>query len=209
MRTLSFCVATSLGFALSACATDPGEGVAKAEIAEATTEAAPAAGLTWHDVDASTSKLSALGAKVTAQHPIIFHTFTGQIGLTDGKVEGIKYTVEMKDLEADHPKLTAHLLEEDFFDVAKHPTSGFESTKIVEGSKTEGATHTVSGNLTIRGNSKAVTFPATIEIKGSDVTAKASFVIDRQDFKITYPGRKDDLIKDNVALTIELNSKTS
>ena len=35
------------------------------------------------------------------------------------------------------------------------------------------------------------------------VSAKTEFVINRQDFGVTYPGRADDLVQDNVAMQIE------
>ena len=41
-------------------------------------------------------------------------------------------------------------------------------------------------------------------VKPLVVLEVAEFVIDRKDFGVVYPGRPDDLIKDNVRLTIEL-----
>ena len=36
------------------------------------------------------------------------------------------------------------------------------------------------------------------------MTATTEFVLNRQDFGITYPGRPDDLIQDNVRMNITL-----
>ena len=36
------------------------------------------------------------------------------------------------------------------------------------------------------------------------IKAATEFSIDRQDFKVSYPGRADDLVQDNVVLTINL-----
>ena len=65
-----------------------------------------------------------------------------------------------------------------------------------------GSTHSVTGNLTIRGKTKAVTFPAKIKVDAKGVEANAEFVINRKDFDVAYPGKPDDLIQDNVVLTI-------
>ena len=193
---------------LAACAEDVGEGRVEAEVKDVPTEVAPAAdaatteGVEMYALDKAASKVGALGAKVTAQHPITFHDFDAKIGVKDGKVASIEYTVQMGTLTSDNEDLTKHLKNGDFFDVPNHPTSTFKSVEIKEGSETEGATHTVSGDLTIRGNTKRVTFPATLAVTDGKVDAKAEFVVDRNDFKIVYKGKADNLIKDNVALNI-------
>lgn len=192
---------------LGACVEDVGEGKAAAVITEpAPVDEAPAAAPAMqYTVDKAQSKLGALGAKVTAKHPIVFHDFEGTIGVTGDAVQSIGFTVQMATLEADHPKLTKHLLNEDFFHVDMHPTSTFTSTAV--NPKADGAwTHEVTGDLTIRGVTKHVTFPATIGTQGSTVQARTEFTIDRQDFEITYPGKKDDLIQDSVVLNIQFSA---
>jgi polyisoprenoid-binding protein YceI len=197
----------ALWAALTGCVEDVGKDKVQAVVEDAQPEAvekeAPATdGTTWA-VDTSRSKLHALGAKVTKQHPIVFPDFEGQIRVSESSVTGISFSADMSTLEADHPKLTAHLKDEDFFDVANHPTATFEASKIAKGAAAEGMTHTVTGALTIRGTTKQVTFPAKIEVANGTVTANTQFTIDRQDFGVTYPGRPDDLVQDNVVLTID------
>ncbi len=198
--------------ALTGCVEDVGKDKVAAEVTEA--EPAPAekkmaeepAGATWA-VDTSASTLKALGAKVTAEHPIVFHDWKGEVTVDGDTVTGVSFTVQMASLEADHPKLTSHLKNEDFFDVPNHPTATFESSKIEAGSSEDGATHTVTGKMTIRGNTKQLSFPATIEVKDGMAKANTEFVIDRQDFGVTYPGRPDDLVQDNVVMTIDFTAK--
>ena len=153
------------------------------------------------------SSIGALGAKITATHPITFKDFDAQVMVADGKLTALSYTVQMATLEADHPKLTVHLKNEDFFDVPNHPTSSFKSTAITEGSDAEGMTHTVTGTMTIRGQEKTVTFPVKVETKPQGMVASTEFAINRQDFGISYPGKKDDLIQDKVVLTVRLIAK--
>ncbi len=197
---------------LAACAADPGEGVAPATVAEpapeAAAEAAPeapaAAAGVERAIDVSASRVHALGAKVTKQHDIVWKGFDGSLTLDGDQVVGLSVTVDMNTLEADAEKLTGHLKSDDFFDVASHPTATFVSTSVTAGTNIVGATHMVEGDMTIAGKTKRLTFPVTISTEGGAVSAKAEFVIDRRDFDVTYPGRPDDLIKDNVAMTIEL-----
>jgi|JI6StandDraft_1071083.scaffolds.fasta_scaffold104377_1 polyisoprenoid-binding protein YceI len=195
--------------ALTACVPDVGEGSVAAKVEPAQAEkvadpaaAAPAAQVQSFAVDAGRSKIEALGAKVTATHPVMFGDFSGKVGLEGEQLRTLSFQVVMASLESDHPKLTEHLKDADFFDVANHPTSTFVSTEIKEGSEVAGRTHTVTGNLTVRGNTKSVTFPATIVVTEREARADTEFVINRQDFGITYPGRADDLVQDNVKMTI-------
>lgn len=196
---------------LAACVEDVGKGRVAAEIQEVPTEAAPAAAETPSEtakvlkVDKSSSKIRALGAKITATHPIDFKDFEGEVTVDGGKVKAVTFTVTMETLESDHPKLTAHLKNEDFFDVPKFPTSTFKSVEVKEGSKAEGEwSHTVVGDFTIRGNTKRISFPANIKVDGEKVQATTEFVIDRKDFGVVFPGRPDDLVQDNVRMTISL-----
>jgi polyisoprenoid-binding protein YceI len=206
----------SLGLMI-ACGTDPGKDKVAATVqdvpeaapkadspsdAAAQADAPKAASGDALAVDPTKSKLSCVGAKITEKHPIVFHKYTGIITTDNGQVTGIEYTADMAGLEADHPKLTEHLLNEDFFWIEKYPTSTFRSTEISEGSDTEGMTHTVTGDLTIRGKTKRVTFPAKLTVGDAEVSATTEFVINRQDFDVTYPGRPDDLIQDNVLLQV-------
>jgi polyisoprenoid-binding protein YceI len=197
-----------------ACVADVGEGTVKAKVEtpepqgdlqRAAPDAQPAvegADVQSFKVDTGRSKIEALGAKITATHPVIFKDFAGKIGLSGENLRTLSFQVQMASLESDHPKLTAHLKEADFFDVAAFPTSAFVSTEIREGSDAAGRTHTVSGNLTIRGTTKLVTFPATVVTTEREVRADTEFVINRHDFGVTYPGRPDDLVQDNVKMTI-------
>ena len=70
------------------------------------------------------------------------------------------------------------------------------------------STHTVSGNLTIKGIKKSISFPATITSNnGFQMTSE--FSINRKDFNITYKGKPDDLIRDDVLLQLDFKSGDS
>ena len=82
-----------------------------------------------------------------------------------------------------------HLRSADFFDVANHPHLSFKSTSI---RKVNDTTFEVTGDLTIRGTTKSVTFPVQIEGQGTDpwgnqrIGYSAKLRIDRRDFGLTF-----------------------
>lgn len=166
---------------------------------------APAAGQALK-LMADKSSVGFVGAKVTGDHTGGFGTISGQAQLSDKKLASLKVSIKTDSVTSDAEKLTAHLKSPDFFDVAKFPQSNFESTAIKAKAGEKGATHEVQGTLDLHGVKKLITFPAKVH-EGMDGHAAmdAEFKINRKDFGIVYPGRKDDLIKDEVLLKINLH----
>ncbi len=197
---------------LAACAEDVAKDKTAAVVTEApkAAEAAPpvAAGKELA-VDKAKSKIGAVGAKVTGKHEVAFPEFTGSVRVDGDNVTGFDFTVQVGALVADAEKLTAHLKSDDFFSTEQHPTATFKSAEVKAASAPDGSTHEVSGDLTLRGVTKRVTFPAKIAVTPTDVTGRTEFAINRKDFGIVYPGKPDDLIQDNVVLTVELSAPRS
>jgi len=185
---------------------DPAADKPKAETGEAVVQgAAPAgAGLSFSN-DGSTVAFT--GSKVTGKHDGVFETFQGRITLGEGDLTTGQVTVEIDtaSVKTDSPKLDGHLKSPDFFDVDKHPKAVFVSTAIKAGGE-GGASHTVTGNLTLHGVTKSITFPAKIMGDASHVMVNAEFAINRKDFNIVYPGMPDDLIRDDVAMRLEIHA---
>ncbi|MCK6520294.1 YceI family protein [Myxococcota bacterium] len=159
---------------------------------------------TAYQADLAASKIEWVGAKVTKEHPGAFGKFEGSALINEGKVVGADFSVETASLTSDDPKLTEHLQSPDFFDVAQFPKASFTSRNIVEKPTPEGATHEVTGELELHGVKKTITFPATIAVAADKATTKAEFKINRKDFGIVYPGKPDDLIKDDVLIKLDL-----
>jgi polyisoprenoid-binding protein YceI len=152
-------------------------------------------------VNPSNSKIEFVGAKVTASHPGGFTDFSGKVDLGDPIEQSrLEVTLQTASLYADKEKLTKHLKSPDFFDVAQFPTATFQSTQI----KKEGEGHTITGELTLHGVTKSISFPASISASESQVNASAEFSINRKDFGINYPGMQDDLIRDLVVVKLTL-----
>jgi polyisoprenoid-binding protein YceI len=152
-------------------------------------------------ISPSNSKIEFVGAKVTASHPGGFTDFSGKVdlGLPIEKSQ-IEITIQTASLYADKEKLTGHLKSPDFFDVGKFPTATFRSAEIAK----SGDAYTVAGDLTLHGVTKRISFPATIQATDAELNANAEFSINRQDFGISYPGMRDDLIRDLVVIRLSV-----
>lgn len=195
---------------LAACE-DPAAEVQSAEVQAAPAEPRPAPepGTDPREeltIDAARSSVGFTGAKVTDSHSGSFEQFSGTIRLDPSSIpdSSVSITIQMNSVQIEPPRLREHLLSPDFFDVARFPTATFESTTIAAGG--QGGTHTVTGNLTLHGQTRAITFPATIHVTDGEVHATAEFSINRQDFGITYPGMQDDLIRDGVVIRFDVRA---
>ena len=153
------------------------------------------------------SAVTFIGSKVTGKHNGGFTAFTGSIDLVNGKPEesSVSVDIDANTIFADDPKLTEHLKSSDFFDVAKFPKASFKSTKIEPGARPPD-NYTITGDLELHGVTKSITFPAKIDVTDADVTVKAGFRINRKDFGIVYAGKADDLIRDDVAIGLDVKA---
>ncbi len=204
----------------------------KATTTEAVAVTNSTTGDTWK-VDTSASKVEWIGAKVTARHSGSINISSGELNVKDTGITGGKFTMNMTSIQVTGPegsdagankKLHGHLISPDFFDVAAHPTATFEITGIqpftgtvkqedetnqaeISKYKVADPTHTISGNLTIKGISKNIEFPAKITVDGNSANALAKFNIDRTQWKIIYPGKPDDLIRNDIHFGILLHAR--
>lgn len=195
--------------ASSACDNDPGKGKTEAVVAApvAASAAPSATGAASYAFGSQDSKIEFVGAKVTRKHDGSFGGFNGSISLVDGDPQkgSVKVDIDTATIAVDEPKLAGHLKTPDFFDVEKFPKASFVSTS-VKGTAAAGA-YSVTGNLDLHGVSKSLTFPATIHVAPGAVDVNAEFVINRKDFGIVYPGKPDDLIKDDVLIKLTIHAK--
>ena len=213
IRTVLLAAAVPALLALAGCE-DPAKDKPKATVAPASSAqpaaakpATPAATTETLDIDATTSSVGFIGSKVTGKHEGKFEKIAGKITLADGKAEGgkISFEVETASVKTDAADLDKHLKNADFFDVEKFPKATFTSTEIKAGG-TNGATHTVTGDLDLHGVKKSITFPVTITLAPDAATGTAEFSINRKDFNITIAGKPDDLIRDDVLLKLTLKA---
>lgn len=229
------CAALMFTLGALGCAKDPSAAAPKAEVGEkkaATPEAAeganaptkaaaPKAAATSAKASAAAAKVMALsgtlgftGSKVTGSHTGVFKTWQGEASVGESFEDAkLSFTADVASVFTDpesrapwSEKLDGHLKSPDFFDAAKFPKATFVSTKIAKASGGS-ATHTITGDLTMRGVTRSVSFPATVSLTGGQMKAKAEFTIQRTQWGINYKGKADDLIRDGVVLKIDVASK--
>jgi len=212
----------------SACTDAPESDEAKVSDAQ---QVATSEDATWK-VNTGDSKIEWIGTKVTGYHTGVVPVKDGELRVKDGAVTGGRFVMDLANMSVSGPKgvdaesnakLLGHLKSGDFFEVEKHPEATFELTGIkpFEGTvkdtadprqeeineyKVGNPTHTVSGNLTIKGVSKNVEFPARITVTGDNAEAIAKFNINRKEWGIVYPGKPDDLIRDEIHLGVGIKA---
>ncbi len=150
------------------------------------------------------SSIGFVGSKVTGSHNGGFKKFTGELRVANGKLatSGNKVVIDTTSLYADNAQLTGHLKSPDFFNVAQMPTATFEITAVTP----QATNSTVTGNLTLHGVTKQISFPADIKVGDDAVEVGAEFFINRFDFGIQYPGKANDLIRKEVVLKLKVKA---
>jgi polyisoprenoid-binding protein YceI len=185
-------------------------------------EAAAVTGNTYV-VDTTESTVEWTGYKPGGKHHGTFRVASGTVSAENNSISGGNFTISVssitnKDLEgADKGKLEGHLRSVDFFEVEKYPTAKFEITKVEPytdssniKSKLDGATHLMRGNLTLKDQTKNVTFPAKVTVSDAELTAKADFDIDRTQWGMNYKGPNNPqnwFIKKEVNIKLNIKAK--
>ena len=120
-------------------------------------------------------------------------------------------SINCTDLEGDSKgQLEGHLKADDFFGVANFPTS---TINVISTTTKGGNNYMVTANLTIKGITEKITFPATIEVSTENVTVAAKLSVDRTKFGIKYGSSSffdklgDKAIENNFDLEVNLVAK--
>ena len=145
---------------------------------------------TAYKVDTQKSVLNWNGKKVTGEHSGTIKLSDGSLVVDGGKLTGGMFTFDMNSIvDTDltdagyNAKFIGHMKSEDFFNTAKFPTSTFKITKVTPKG---GDAYEIAGNMTIKGITNAVTFPATVKMTGNTVEADGKAVLDRTKYDIRY-----------------------
>ncbi|QIE60571.1 YceI family protein [Rasiella rasia] len=197
----------------------------EAKTGEAEAEAVVDNAAVMYSVDSSKSKISWSGSKPGGTHTGTIAIADGSVSVTDRTMGAGKFTIDMKsitvtDLEAGNGKenLESHLMgtvegkEGDFFNVNEFPTASFVITSI-EGDQYN---PTVKGNLTIKGKTNNIEFPATVSYPGETMFLKSKkFTLDRTLWDVNYGSKSifdnlgDKFISDDMELQIEVYAEKS
>ena len=206
-------------------------------------EVATAENATSVSVNTAKSQVTWIGHKPAGKHNGTIGITKGEISLKGSEIVAGNFTIDINSLEnldmageEGAGKLKNHLMSDDFFDAANFPEATFEVTAVAtydqaqlqpdkEEYQTEFApaklsdvivenpTHFISGNLTMRGTTKNITFPAAVSIDNGVVKAVANFNIDRTDWGLSYGDEasaldkaKDQFLYNTVQVGFELEA---
>lgn len=166
-----------------------------------------------YTVDPSQSSIEWHGRKVTGEHFGTINLKEGKLEFNGNKITGGKFVVDMNSIacsdltdQSTNAKLVGHLKSDDFFSVAKYPNAELE---IINAAHKGGNKYDLTGNLTIKGITHEVVFPATVNV-ANGISAEAEITIDRSKYDVRYGSGKffdnlgDKMIYDNFSLKIKL-----
>jgi polyisoprenoid-binding protein YceI len=146
-----------------------------------------------------------------------FHEVEGMIVFDESSPDGISVdaTAKVASVDTGNQKRDGHLQTADFFDAEKHPTLTFKSAKVTAAGKNK---YKLTGELTMRGVTKTVTFDAEflgsapISIGGRSFS-KAGFtattVVNRKDYGINWNKTLDNgglMLDDKVTITLNVEA---
>ena len=164
-----------------------------------------------YTVDTERSTIDWTAKKIGGGH-------TGTIKITSGNLvhngksltKGM-FLINMSSITSDNAKVTTHLKSDDFFAAEKNPNSKFDILSVTPA----GADRVnITGNLTIKGISQPISFPATVKTQKNIVVAVANNIrVDRTKYDIKFRSKTffleigDKAIDDEFELNINLVAK--
>ena len=203
---------------LTLCVTPSCDPAVNTDHAEVGAAAASLRGLPYeknYHIDTSRSQVSWIGTKVTGRHNGMIPIRQGALQLQGNQVVSGRIVLDMQALratdkridEANNHKLAKHLTSADFFDAGRFPDAVFELISIKpftgearqpakrhaawqEALRVKNPTHYLTGNLTIKGCTRSITFPARLVVEGDELRAQANFNIDRTHWGLVYGSDK-------------------
>lgn len=161
-------------------------------------------------IDTTESVVTWEGSNTFGSHSGYVYISKGELMIETGELVGGAVEIDMNTIEdKDHGSdngVIKHLKDPDFFDVKKFPFSRFAITKVTSINVED---KEITGNLTIKGITQPVTFPAKMEVKDGIVKADGKLVIDRTKWNVRYKSGKffDNLADETISDSIEFHMK--
>ncbi|MCC2548121.1 YceI family protein [Hymenobacter sp. BT175] len=189
--------------------------------AKKTTPGTQQAAGTSYKVQPQLSTLGWLAKKVGGQHNGTIQFKEGDVVVRGNQIVGGTFIVDMNSLKvvditdaSMNGKLAGHLRNDDFFSVEKHPTATFKITSLapIKGAGANDNNVNVTGDLTIKGITKPVTFPAKVGVKNGVAAASGTAIVDRTKYDVKYGSTlfgaaADKAIDDNFTLSFNVIAK--
>ena len=177
-----------------------------------TSTAAPASTITWK-IDPAHSH-----AEFKVKHMMISNvkgSFSGLSGIliedtTDPTLSQVEATIDISSISTGDDQRDAHLKSADFFHHEEHPVMTFKSTKVEKKGNEE---YAVTGDLTVHGVTKPVTFivegpsaPGKEPWGNTRIGLSATTKINRKDFDLTWNAALETggiLVGEDVQISLE------
>jgi polyisoprenoid-binding protein YceI len=170
-------------------------------------------------VNTDASKINWTATKVGGGHNGTIAIESGKLMTSNGNLVAGQFNLDMKsivvmDLQGEKKQdLEGHLNSGDFFESDKFPEGSFTITSVQEADgQNADITHNITGNLTLKGQTKSVTIPANVVITDNIVSAVTPpFNINRTEWGINYGSgvigtAADKIIHDEIGLVINLQA---
>lgn len=164
------------------------------------------------------------GKAVTHGHNGTMQFADGQLLVKGNAVVGGTVVVDMKTMKAtditdaeSHTKFVGHMSGDDFFGVGTYPTSTFKIVSVtpIKGAAKDADNATIAGDMTIKGVTQRISFPAKVGVKGGVASASGKVTIDRTKFGLKYGSKSffesigDKAINDDFTLSFNVIGKNS
>ena len=183
----------------------------------ATTQLAMAAPTTWK-IDPTPTEVGFEVRQFFSKVHGVFHDVDGTIAFDEADSSAIRIdaTVKVSSVDTGNKRRDGHLRSSDFFNADKDSMLAFKSTHVATAGKNK---YKITGNLTMRGVTKAVTFDAeflgssAISVEGQSWGSKAGFsattVVNRKDWGINWNKTLDNggvMVDDNVTIVLNVEA---
>ncbi len=156
--------------------------------------------------------------KIGGAHNGTFRVSEGKLAAANGLITGGKFAIDINSMtEVTLPddmkaKFLGHMKSADFFDAENNPEGMFVIASVEPLEGNEEANYTVKGNLTLRGITKSISFPANIAVMDDKISVVSpKFTINRTEWDMKYKSAiigtaADKIIHDDVSLNIQLEA---
>lgn len=162
------------------------------------------------------------GTKVGGEHSGTINVKEGELTVANEQVTGGTVVIDMTTIantditDAEfNGKLVGHLKSDDFFGVEQFPTATFVINKLspIADAAAGQPNYNVEGDLTIKGKTNPVSFPAVITVENGVAKAKADVVVDRAKYDVRYGSKSffddlgDKVIADEFTVSFDVTAK--
>lgn len=170
-----------------------------------------------YNVDKDESRVQWIGRRIGSSHDGHVKILSGHLTVDGQRITGGEFTINMTSITVDdikdsdrNARLVGHLKNDDFFSVDKFS----EAKLVIKNSEVESSgMQSLSGDLTIKGITKPISFKAEVKLEGDTVQAKSQIIFDRTDYGIRYRSGNffqdlgDRAINDDIEINVQLTAK--